>query len=84
MSVIEAAPTLRSNRAGNFRTWHETDQAGRSVDVRSSGQTGSGWQRGKPTRMTHMRHFELEQMATDDADAPASPAALILISRHLY
>ena len=39
MSVIEAAPTLRSNRAGNFRTWHFSDLTARLTNVGSWGQS---------------------------------------------
>ena len=31
----------------------EPDQPGRSIDVRCSGKTGSGWQRVKSARLTH-------------------------------
>jgi hypothetical protein len=35
-----------------FRFWHEPDEPGWSDDVRRSGQTGSGWRRVKPARLT--------------------------------
>jgi hypothetical protein len=40
---------VHSAKWSQVRFWHETDQPGRSIDVRLWGVIGSGWTKAKPT-----------------------------------
>src|SRR5260221_8540122 len=54
--------------------WHETDQPGRSDDVRCSGEIGNGRKRGKLSRLTHLRHLPLETPARNRVSLPRGQA----------
>jgi len=47
----------------NVASLHQTDQPGRSADVRYSGWTGSGWQRVETALLTQSRHRASEGTA---------------------
>jgi len=62
-------PSVPTRDAGHDRCWHETDQTGRSIDVRLLGQTGSERRALEVTRLTRFRHRSLHS-ANDKPPVP--------------
>jgi hypothetical protein len=70
--------------APNVRCWHQPDQPGRSIDVRCSGQTGSGWQSVKPARLTQPGHLTAWTCAEKVLRLGSSASGVLAVKRREF